>query len=108
VVNKNDEVAWLTLGMTQLQLGQDERGIETLKGALTLVCKVVTKGYRGYPEWDIKGGVRSAISRSALEVTKGVEDKENILRSCDTLLTRMDDEENFQKNTAPVQYRRGL
>ena len=108
VVNKNDEVAWLTLGMTQLQLGQDERGVETLKGALTLVSKVVTKGYRGYPEWDIKGGVRSAISRSALEVTKGVEDKENILRACDTLLTRMDDEENFQKNTAPVQYRRGL
>ena len=73
-----------------------------------MVSKVVTKGYRGYPEWDIKGGVRSAISRSALEVTKGVEDKENILRACDTLLARMDDEENFQKNVAPVQYRRGL
>jgi tetratricopeptide (TPR) repeat protein len=107
-VNRDDEIAWLTLGMTQLQLGQDEKAIETLRGAITLVSKVAKHGYRGYPEWDIKGNVRSAVSRSALEVTKGTENKENILRACDTLLARMDDEENFQKNAAPTQYRQGL
>ena len=107
-VNKSDEIAWLTLGMTQLQLGQDERGIETLKGAVTLVSKVSVHGYRGFPEWDVKGGVRSAISRAAFEITKGSENKDNILRACDTLLSRMDDEENFQKNVAPTQYRQGL
>jgi tetratricopeptide (TPR) repeat protein len=108
VVNKDDEIAWLTLGMTQLHLGEEEKGITTLKGAITLISKLATRGYRGYPEWDVKGGVRNAISRSAFEVTKGPEAKENILRACDTLLVRMDDEENFQKNVAPMQYRLGL
>jgi tetratricopeptide (TPR) repeat protein len=108
VVNKDDEIAWLMLGMTQLQLGEEEKGIATLKGAITLISKVATRGYRGYPEWDVKGGVRNAISRSAFEVTKGAEGKENILRACDTLLARLDDEENFQRNTAPTQYRHGL
>jgi len=108
VVNKEDEVAWLVLGMTQLQLGDDGRGIETLKGGITLLSKVAVPGYRNYPEWDTKGGVRSAIRRSAFEITKGIEDKPEIIRSCETLLTRMDDEENYQKNVAPVQYRQGL
>ena len=108
VVNKDDEIAWLMLGMTQLQLGEEEKGIATLKGAITLISKLAKPGYRGYEEWDVKGGVRNAISRSAFEVTKGPEAKQNILRACDTLLARMDDEENFQKNVAPMQYRLGL
>ena len=108
VVNKEDEIAWLVLGMTQLQLGDDARGIETLKGGITLVSKVAVLGYRNYPEWDIKGAVRAAIRRSAFDITKGPEAKQEILRSCETLLSRMDDEENFQKNVAPVQYRQGL
>ena len=108
VVNKDDEIAWVTLGMAQLQLGDDQRGIETLKGGITLVSKVAVLGYRNYPEWDVKGGVRAAIRRSAFEITKGVEAKQEILRSCDTLLSRMDDEENYHKNVAPTQYRQGL
>jgi hypothetical protein len=56
----------------------------------------------------VKGVVRTAIRRSAFEITKGIEDKPEIIRSCETLLTRMDDEENYQKNVAPVQYRQGL
>ncbi|HWX76765.1 MAG TPA: tetratricopeptide repeat protein [Candidatus Acidoferrales bacterium] len=108
VVNKEDEVAWLVLGMTQLQLGDDQKGVETLKGGITLISKVAVLGYRNYPEYDVKGAVRTAIRRSAFEITKGVEAKQEILRSCDTLLARMDDEENYQKNVAPVQYRQGL
>ena len=108
VINKDDEIAWLTLGMTQLQLGDNERAMATLKGGITLVSKVAKVGYRGYPEWDIKGGVRTAISRAGFEIIKGPEAKENILRACDTLLSRMDDEENFQKNVAPGQYRHDM
>src|SRR5215467_8984967 len=108
VVNKDDEIAWLVLGMTQLQLGEDQKGVDTLKGGITLISKVAVYGYLNYPEYDTKGGVRTAIRRSAFEITKGVEAKKEILQSCDTLLTRMDDEENYQKNVAPVQYRQGL
>ena len=108
VVNKDDEVAWLVLGLTQLQLGEDQKGVETLKGGITLISKVAVPGYLNYPEYDTKGAVRLAIRRSAFEITKGVEAKQEIIRSCETLLTRMDDEENYQKNVAPVQYRQGL
>ena len=108
VVNKDDEVAWLVLGLTELQLGQDQKGVETLKGGITLISKVAVPGYRNYPEYDTKGGVRLAIRRSAFAITKGVEAKQEIIQTCETLLTRMDDEENYQKNVAPVQYRQGL
>jgi len=103
VVNKEDEIAWLTLGMAELQLGDDEKAIDTLKGGVTLVSKVAVYGYRGYPEWDVRHTVRAAISRAAFEITKGPENKNGILSACNTLLARMDDEEGFQKNVAPRQ-----
>src|SRR6185295_14446808 len=33
-VNKDDEQAWIALGLTQLRLGQTEKGIESLKGGV--------------------------------------------------------------------------
>jgi tetratricopeptide (TPR) repeat protein len=108
VVNKDDEIAWFVLGMTQLQLQDDNRGIETLKGAITMISRVNKPGYRYYPEWDAKGSVRAAVSRSAVVVLKGPEAKKEIVQACDAVLSRMDDEENYQKNVAPVQYRQGL
>jgi tetratricopeptide (TPR) repeat protein len=100
-VNKEDEVAWLTLGMAQLRLGEDQKGIETLQGAITLVSKVSKPGYRGYAEWDSKGIVRSYISRSVVEIRKGLDAKPSLLRTCEALLLRMDDEEHFQKMAVP-------
>jgi tetratricopeptide (TPR) repeat protein len=108
VVNKDDEVAWLVLGMTQLQLQDDDKGLETLKGAITMISKVNKPGYRNYPDWDVKGSIRAAISRSTVVVLKGPEAKKEIFQACDALLSRMDDEENYQKHVAPVQYRQGL
>jgi tetratricopeptide (TPR) repeat protein len=105
VVNKDDEIAWLVLGMSQLQLQDDNRGLETLKGAITMVGKLNKPGYRNYPEWDVKGSIRSAISRSALVVMKGPEAKKEIFEACDALLARIDDEENYQKTVAPVLHR---
>ncbi|MGH7488858.1 MAG: tetratricopeptide repeat protein [bacterium] len=96
-VNNDDEVAWMTLGMTQLQLGDDDKGMQTLQGAITLLSKASKAGYRGYSDWDSKGLVRSYISRTVIEVRKGVEAKPSLLRTCETLLARMDDEQYFQK-----------
>ncbi len=98
-VNQEDEIAWMTLGMAQLRLGEDEKGIETLQGAITLVSKVSKPGYRGYEEWDAKGLVRSYISRTVVELRKGIDAKPSLLRTCEALLARMDDEEYFQNTT---------
>jgi tetratricopeptide (TPR) repeat protein len=97
-VNKEDEIAWLALGLTQLRLGQNEQGLETLKGGITLASKVMVEGYHNYPKWDIRGIIRSSIRRSAFLLTKGLEEKNNIIESTDRLLALIDDEENFQKN----------
>jgi len=104
-VNKEDEIAWMTLGMAQLRLGEDDKGFETLQGAVTLLSKASKPGYRNYPEWDGKGLVRSYISRSVIELRKGPEAKQSLLRTCEALLARMDDEEYYQRQTAKVQRR---
>jgi tetratricopeptide (TPR) repeat protein len=98
-VNKDDEIAWLALGATELRLGQTEKGIETLKGGITLASKALGEGYRNYERWDIRGTIRASVRRCAFYLTKGPEEKDNILQSTDRLLALIDDEENFQKNT---------
>ena len=98
-VDKDDEIAWLALGTTQLRLGQNDMGIETLKGGITLASRVLVEGYHYYDTWDIRGTIRATIRRCAFNLTKGVEDKENIVQCTDRLLALIDDEENAQKNT---------
>lgn len=105
-VNKDDEVAWLALALTQLRLGEDRKGLESLNRGIGLLGKVTGKGPRSYPEWDRKGLVRSATQRTALLAAKGVAEKENLIRSADTLLIRIDDEENFQRSDSKQEYRR--
>ena len=61
-VNKDDEIAWLALGATQLRLGQNDKGIETLKGGITLASKVLGEGYRNYERWDIRGIIRASVT----------------------------------------------
>jgi tetratricopeptide (TPR) repeat protein len=97
-VRGDDEIAWLSLGLTELRLGQDEKGIETLKGAITLASKALVPGYLNYSEWDSKGSVRTALRRAAFSLTKGIDDKQNIIKSTETLLLQVDDEANYQRN----------
>jgi tetratricopeptide (TPR) repeat protein len=97
-INKDDEIAWLALGVTELRLGQNEKGVETLKGGVTLASKVLVEGYHNYERWDIRGTVKTSVRRCAFYLTKGVEEKENIIQSTDRLLALIDDEENAQKN----------
>ena len=98
-VDKDDEIAWIALGLTQLRLGQNDKGIESLKGGVTLASKVMVDGYRNYIYWDTRGLIRASIRRSAFLLTKGVEEKDNIIQSTDQLLALVDDEDNFQRNT---------
>jgi tetratricopeptide (TPR) repeat protein len=105
-VNKEDEIAWLVLGMSLLRLGDNNSGLETLKGGITLVSKVAVSGYRDYPYWDINGRVRAAIRRTIFLATKGVDEKEALLTAAENLLFQIDEEENFQRMEMPREKRR--
>jgi tetratricopeptide (TPR) repeat protein len=97
-VNKDNEIAWLALGVTELRLGQNDKGIETLKGGITLASKALGEGYKNYERWDIRGVVKASVRRCAFYLAKGPEEKESILQCTDRLLALIDDEENVQKN----------
>lgn len=98
-INKDDEIAWIALGLTQMRLGQVEKGVETLKGGITLASRVMVDGYLNYLYWDTRGLIRASIRRSAFLLSKGGEERDNIQRSTDQLLALVDDEDNFQRNT---------
>jgi len=98
-VNKDDEQAWMALGLAQLRLGQNDKGIESLKGGITLASRVMVDGYHNYIYWDTRGLIRASMRRSAFLLTKGAEEKDNIIQNTDRLLALIDDEENFQRNT---------
>lgn len=98
-INKEDEIAWIALGLTQMRLGQVEKGVETLKGGITLASRVMVDGYLNYLYWDTRGLIRASIRRSAFLLTKGAEERDNIQRNTDQLLALVDDEDNFQRNT---------
>ena len=92
-LNKDDEIAWLVLGLAQMRLGEDQQGLETVKGALTLLGRAMRDGYREYPEWDPNRVVRIALRRAVLLAAKGLEEKNDLVRSMELLLDQIDDEE---------------
>ena len=98
-VNPDNEIAWISLGVTQLQLGENEKGIETLKSGITLASKVMVEGYHNYEKWDIRRVIQTSIRRSAFLLISESQAKEKIIQSVNQLLAQVDDEENFQKNT---------
>ena len=98
-VDKDDEVAWIALGLTQLRLDQIDKGLESLKGGITLANKVMVDGYHNFIYWDTRGLIHASMRRSAFLITKGPEEKNNIIQNTDRLLALIDDEENVQRNT---------
>lgn len=92
-VNREDEIAWITMGLTQLRLRDDERGLESFKGGITLLLKVSKDGYRGLDVWDVNGSVRRSIRKAVLFAAKGLEEKKKIIRIGEILLDRIDEEE---------------
>lgn len=93
-VNDQDEVAWLVLGMTQLRLGDDQQGLESFKGGLTLFIKHSQNGYKDIEQvfWDTRGVVRRTVRRSIFLSRKGTEEKQKIIRIGEILLERIDRE----------------
>lgn len=96
-LDKKDEIAWIALGLAQLQVGDDDNGLDSFKGGITLLSRVAKEGYRRVDDWDKKGLVRSALRRAAFAVLKGVENKPAVIESGETLLTRIDQEERLGK-----------
>lgn len=96
-VNKEDEIAWLALGLAQLRLGENDKGMDSLKGGITVLSKLSVSGYRDFPEWDKNGLVRASIRRAALAASKGLDEKESLIQTTEALLIRIDDEENLQR-----------
>jgi len=101
-VNKDDEIAWLAFGMTQLRLGDNERGLESIKGGLTLLSKTMKDGYRGFSGWDQNATVRSSLNRSALQALKGLDERENLIQQTELLLVRIDEEEWAQRRRKSI------
>jgi tetratricopeptide (TPR) repeat protein len=97
-VDKEDEIAWIALGVTQLRLNQPDKGIESLKGGITLASRVMVNGYHNYMYWDTRGLVGASMRRSAFLVMKGPDEKDGIIQSTERLLALVDEEENFQRN----------
>ncbi len=91
VVKKDDEIAWISLGLTELRLGNDE-GLQSLKGGLTLFSRDSKNGYRGFPFWDKNGLVKAALRSAAFYASKGLEDERRIIQSGEVLLARIDEE----------------
>jgi len=97
VVNKDDEIAWLTLGLAQLRLGENGRGLQSIQGGLTLLSKANREGYRGYEVWDRAGRVGVAVRRAVFEAQKGLDgNKDGLIRSVEAALGSIDDEEFMQ------------
>ncbi len=92
-VNKDDEIAWIVLGLAQMRLGEDQKGLESVKGGLTLLARAMKDGYRGYRDWDPSGVVRSSLRRTIFLATKGLEEKDALVQSVETSLDRIDDED---------------
>ncbi|HWP60535.1 MAG TPA: tetratricopeptide repeat protein [Candidatus Acidoferrales bacterium] len=103
-LNKDDEIAWLVLGLTQFQLGDDKRGLDSVRGGLTLLSKNNGDGYRGYPRWDQGGRVKRAISRAVFEARKGSENKTALIGSVEKLLAVIDHEDFVRRNRSEFEY----
>jgi tetratricopeptide (TPR) repeat protein len=92
-VKSQDEIAWVALGLTQLRLGDDRKGMESLKGGLTLLSKLSENGYKGIEFWDRNGLVRNSLRKTVFLVAKGPDEKQNIIQSGELLLANIDREQ---------------
>jgi tetratricopeptide (TPR) repeat protein len=102
VVNPDDEIAWMALGIAQLRLADDEKGLKSLQGGLTLFGKVSTPGYRGFSHWDRAGKIKAILRRAVITVRNGSEGKkEDMVRAIETLLAAIDEEEWQLRLEAP-------
>ncbi len=93
-LNREDEIGWIVLGLTQMRQGDDEAALKSFKGGLTLLVQATKEGYQEIPEefWDARGVVRRALRRSITLARKGIVEKRRIIQSGELLLHRVDRE----------------
>lgn len=94
VLDREDEIGWLVMGLTQLRQGDDEEGLKSYKGGLSLLAKATQDGYRDFtPEfWDTRGVVRRSLRRNISLARKGVSEKRRLIVAGEDLLHRIDKE----------------
>jgi tetratricopeptide (TPR) repeat protein len=98
VVNHEDEIAWMAFGLARMRLGDHQKGLEALRGGITLFSKASRPGYHGFPNWDQKGAVRNSMRRAGFQlVNEQTASKENIIADCELLLRTVDAEELAQQ-----------
>jgi tetratricopeptide (TPR) repeat protein len=108
-VNADDEIAWLVFGITQFRLSDDQKGLQTLQGGLSLFGKVSESGYKGFRYWDRAGRVKAATRAAVFIVSKGLEGKkEDISRSVENLLATVDLEEWNLTQESDIDFRREM
>lgn len=92
IVNEKDELAWLVMGLTQLRQNDDERGLKSYKGGLSLLAKATHDGYKDFSKdfWDDRGTVRRALRRNISLARKGISAKARLLVAGEDLLYRID------------------
>lgn len=96
-LKQDDEIAWLIFGITQLRLGDNDRGLESVRGGLTLFSKATADHkYRGYNDWDPADKVKIAARRAVFVALKGLEQKDVLIRGVELVLSAVDDEEFHQ------------
>ena len=107
VLNDQDDIAWLVFGVTQLRLGDNARGLESVRGGLTLLNKATANNsYRDYNAWDPADKVKIATRRAVFVAVKGLEQKDDLIRSVEAVLSAVDDEEFHQLFEKGIQRRR--
>ena len=93
-LKNDDEIAWLTYGITQLRLGDNDRGLESVRGGLSLFSKATAdNNYRGYNGWDPADKVKIAARRAVFVALKGLEQKDDLIRGVELVLSAVEDEE---------------
>jgi len=103
IVDREDYIAWLFLGLSQLQLGQDEAGLNSIKGGLTLLLQWFTEqdGHqsrgRRRTGWDVRGAVKSSLRRAVFQARKGLDEKRDLIRSVQKLIPAIDEEEFYDR-----------
>ena len=103
-INRRDEIAWVAMGLAQLKLGEDEKGLESLQNGLAYLNGASRSGYRGYTRWDPRGVVRESIRKTVIQVAEeGLDNKAGIVRSSEILLGRIDAEERSQVSDQAVE-----
>jgi tetratricopeptide (TPR) repeat protein len=102
-VNNDDEIAWLYYGLTQIKIGENEKGLETIRGGLTLLGKAMRNNYRDHPAWDPRGTVRASLNRAVFQALKGLQERDNLIQVTEGLLARVDEEEWFQRRGRDVE-----